>query len=61
MHRRRGRLIAYVAVFTFFGVWLSRSTVWGLAYILIWEGLHRPGRPWGGPVRDPQVHPLDPP
>ncbi len=30
--------IAYVAVFTFFGVWLKRSTVWGLAYILIWEG-----------------------
>ena len=30
--------VAYVAVFTFFGVWLKRSTVWGLAYILIWEG-----------------------
>lgn len=30
--------IAYVAVFTFFGVWLRRYIVWGLAYILIWEG-----------------------
>ena len=31
-------VVAYVAVFTFFGVALRRSTVWGLAYILIWEG-----------------------
>ncbi len=31
-------LVAYVAVFTFFGVWLKRFIVWGLAYILIWEG-----------------------
>jgi ABC-2 type transport system permease protein len=31
-------LIAYVAVFTLFGVWLKRFIVWGLAYILIWEG-----------------------
>jgi ABC-2 type transport system permease protein len=31
-------IVAYVAVFTFFGVALRRSTVWGLAYILIWEG-----------------------
>jgi ABC-2 type transport system permease protein len=29
---------AYVSLFTLFGVWLKRSTVWGLAYILIWEG-----------------------
>jgi ABC-2 type transport system permease protein len=27
-----------VAVFTLFGVWLKRFIVWGLAYILIWEG-----------------------
>ena len=31
-------VIAYVAVFTMFGVLLKRATVWGLAYILIWEG-----------------------
>jgi ABC-2 type transport system permease protein len=31
-------LIAYVCVFTLFGVWLKRFIVWGLAYILIWEG-----------------------
>jgi ABC-2 type transport system permease protein len=31
-------VIAYVAVFTLFGVWLKRFIVWGLAYILIWEG-----------------------
>ena len=31
-------VVAYVAVFTLFGVWLRRATVWGLAYILIWEG-----------------------
>jgi ABC-2 type transport system permease protein len=31
-------LVAYVAVFTLFGVWLRRFIVWGLAYILIWEG-----------------------
>ena len=30
--------VAYVAIFTFFGVWLRRYIVWGLAYILIWEG-----------------------
>jgi ABC-2 type transport system permease protein len=30
--------IAYVAVFTFLGTWLKRFIVWGLAYILIWEG-----------------------
>ncbi|MGD9705516.1 MAG: ABC transporter permease subunit [Acidimicrobiia bacterium] len=30
--------VAYVAVFTLFGVALRRATVWGLAYILIWEG-----------------------
>ena len=31
-------LVAYVCVFTLFGVWLKRFIVWGLAYILIWEG-----------------------
>src|SRR6056297_1835983 len=31
-------LVAYVGVFTVFGVWLRRFIVWGLAYILIWEG-----------------------
>ncbi len=31
-------LVVYVAVFTLFGVWLKRFVVWGLAYILIWEG-----------------------
>jgi ABC-2 type transport system permease protein len=31
-------LVVYVGLFTLFGVWLKRSIVWGLAYILIWEG-----------------------
>ncbi len=31
-------LVAYVCVFVLFGVWLKRFIVWGLAYILIWEG-----------------------
>jgi ABC-2 type transport system permease protein len=31
-------LVAYVSVFVLFGVWLKRFIVWGLAYILIWEG-----------------------
>jgi ABC-2 type transport system permease protein len=31
-------LVVYVGVFTMFGVWLKRFIVWGLAYILIWEG-----------------------
>ncbi|MGB0115028.1 MAG: hypothetical protein WBP59_17545 [Ilumatobacteraceae bacterium] len=31
-------VIAYVCVFTLFGVWLKRFIVWGLAYVLIWEG-----------------------
>jgi ABC-2 type transport system permease protein len=31
-------LISYICVFTLFGVWLKRFIVWGLAYILIWEG-----------------------
>ncbi|MCB0998035.1 MAG: ABC transporter permease [Acidimicrobiales bacterium] len=29
---------AYLAVFTLFGTVFRRATVWGLAYILIWEG-----------------------
>jgi ABC-2 type transport system permease protein len=31
-------LVVYVCLFTLFGVWLKRAIVWGLAYILIWEG-----------------------
>jgi len=31
-------VIAYCAIFTFLGVALRRFIVWGLAYILIWEG-----------------------
>jgi ABC-2 type transport system permease protein len=31
-------LIAYTSIFTLLGVWLKRHIVWGLAYILIWEG-----------------------
>lgn len=31
-------LIAYTSVFTLMGVWLNRHIVWGLGYILIWEG-----------------------
>ncbi len=31
-------VIAYTCLFTLFGVWLKRFIVWGLAYILIWEG-----------------------
>jgi ABC-2 type transport system permease protein len=31
-------LVAYVSVFTLLGAWLKRYIVWGLAYILIWEG-----------------------
>ncbi|MDX2381750.1 MAG: hypothetical protein QNM02_18575 [Acidimicrobiia bacterium] len=31
-------LVAYVSLFTMLGAWLKRYIVWGLAYILIWEG-----------------------
>lgn len=31
-------VVSYCAVFTLLGVWLKRFIVWGLAYILIWEG-----------------------
>jgi ABC-2 type transport system permease protein len=31
-------VVSYVSIFTLFGVWLRRFIVWGLAYILIWEG-----------------------
>lgn len=31
-------VVAYLAVFTWFGAVFRRATVWGLAYILIWEG-----------------------
>ncbi len=30
--------IAYVGLFTLLGTWLKRYIVWGLAYVLIWEG-----------------------
>jgi ABC-2 type transport system permease protein len=38
-------VIAYVSLFTFAGVWLRRFIVWGLAYILIWEGFIALGGP----------------
>ncbi len=31
-------IVGYTGVFTLFGVWFRRYIVWGLAYILIWEG-----------------------
>lgn len=31
-------LVVYTCLFTLFGVWLKRFIVWGLAYILIFEG-----------------------
>ena len=31
-------LVTYTSIFTMLGVWLKRHIVWGLAYILIWEG-----------------------
>ena len=31
-------LVSYASIFTMLGVWLKRHIVWGLAYILIWEG-----------------------
>lgn len=31
-------LVCYVGLFTLLGTWLKRYIVWGLAYILIWEG-----------------------
>jgi ABC-2 type transport system permease protein len=31
-------LVVYTSLFTLFGVWLKRFIVWGLAYILIFEG-----------------------
>ncbi len=31
-------LVCYIALFTLLGTWLKRYIVWGLAYILIWEG-----------------------
>jgi ABC-2 type transport system permease protein len=31
-------VVGYLAVFTWFGAMFRRATVWGLAYILIWEG-----------------------
>jgi ABC-2 type transport system permease protein len=38
-------VVAYVALFTFAGAWLRRFIVWGLAYILIWEGFIALGGP----------------
>ncbi|MGA9275336.1 hypothetical protein [Ilumatobacter sp.] len=38
-------LVAYCSIFTMLGVWLQRHIVWGLAYILIWEGFIALGGP----------------
>ena len=38
-------LVAYTSIFTMLGVWLKRHIVWGLAYILIWEGFIALGGP----------------
>jgi len=38
-------LVAYCSIFTMLGVWLHRHIVWGLAYILIWEGFIALGGP----------------
>ena len=38
-------LVAYTSIFTMLGVWLRRHIVWGLAYILIWEGFIALGGP----------------
>lgn len=38
-------LVAYISIFTMLGVWLQRHIVWGLAYILIWEGFIALGGP----------------
>ena len=38
-------LVTYTAIFTMLGVWLKRHIVWGLAYILIWEGFIALGGP----------------
>jgi ABC-2 type transport system permease protein len=31
-------VVAYSALFVLLGLWVRRSLVWGLAYILLWEG-----------------------
>jgi ABC-2 type transport system permease protein len=38
-------LVAYTSIFTMLGVWSRRHIVWGLAYILIWEGFIALGGP----------------
>lgn len=38
-------LVTYTSLFTMLGVWLQRHIVWGLAYILIWEGFIALGGP----------------
>lgn len=38
-------LVTYTSIFTMLGVWLKRHIVWGLAYILIWEGFIALGGP----------------
>lgn len=38
-------LVTYTSIFTMLGVWLQRHIVWGLAYILIWEGFVALGGP----------------
>ena len=31
-------VIAYGALFVLLGLWVRRALVWGLAYVLLWEG-----------------------
>ena len=31
-------MIAYGALFVLLGLWVRRALIWGLAYILLWEG-----------------------
>jgi ABC-2 type transport system permease protein len=31
-------VVAYAGIFTFVGLWVRRALVWGLAYVLLWEG-----------------------
>jgi len=38
-------VVTYTSIFTMLGVWLKRHIVWGLAYILIWEGFIALGGP----------------
>jgi ABC-2 type transport system permease protein len=31
-------VVAYGAIFVLLGLWIRRALLWGLAYILLWEG-----------------------